>query len=199
LALYIDINNRMADTTVQQNKTKLVTAHARNLHISPRKMRLVTNLVQGMQVGNAITQLQFANKKASPMLIKLLKSAIANAEHNFSLSADNLVIKTITCDMGPVMKRYFPRARGSAFVIRRKTSHVHVTLEDQPGKAKKKAAQTPIDTKRKTADDKDKPKPVAPEVQKPRMADEAKPMNPDKSSEVSNQNLTQQKRRPQAK
>ncbi len=184
----------MAETTVQQNKVKLVTAHARNLHIAPRKMRLVTNLVNGMQVGNAITQLAYTGKKAAPMVVKLLKSAVANAEHNFSLSSDDLFIKTITCDMGPVMKRYFPRARGSAFVIRRKTSHVHVTLEERPGKGSHK--KTPI---LKTEKKEEKPKVIAPEVSKPTMVDEAKPVNANKSSDVTGQNLSQQKRRPQAK
>ena len=186
----------MADTTVQPNKPKQVLAHARNLHISPRKMRLVTNLVNGMQVGNALVQLAHANKKAAPMVEKLIKSAIANAEHNFSLNADDLVIKTITCDMGPVMKRYFPRARGSAFVIRRKTSHVHITLEERVGK-KKTSVKLATIAKAKPAED--KPKTVAPEVSHPKISDATKPMNPDKSNEVTNQNLSQQKRRPQAK
>lgn len=138
----------MAEKTAQLNKKaekaaepkQLVRAHARNLRIAPRKMRLVTNLVKNMRLNDAVTQLQFTNKKGAKMLQKLLQSAAANAEHNYSLNRDGLFIKTITCDMGPVMKRSFPRARGSAFMIRRKMSHVNVELEEREVKAKKKKA-----------------------------------------------------------
>jgi large subunit ribosomal protein L22 len=188
----------MADTTVQQNNSKLVVAHARNLHIAPRKMRLLTNLVNGMQVDQAITQLQFANKKAAPMVIKLVKSAIANAENNFSLKGENLVIKSITCDMGPVMKRYFPRARGSAFVIRRKTSHVHIVLEEQLGKANKKMASLSVKAKVESKDGATKKAIIAPEVAKPEMTDSAKPIQAGKSSDQRKTNASQQKRRSQS-
>src|SRR5258708_3485760 len=85
---------------------KFVTAHARQLHVSPRKMRLVTNLVKNMNVGDALAQLTHTNKKAAPMVSKLLRSAIANTTNNFSLNADHLFIKSITTDQGAVMKRY---------------------------------------------------------------------------------------------
>jgi large subunit ribosomal protein L22 len=118
--------------------TKLVTAHARDLHIAPRKMRLVTNLVKNMNALDAMVQLQHTEKKASPMLIKLIQSAVANAKNNFSMDPQHLFIKSITADMGKVMKRYFPRARGSAFEIRRKMSHVNIVLEERKkGKASK--------------------------------------------------------------
>ena len=67
------------------------------------------------------------------MLIKLLKSAIANAKNNFSLDDDKLYIKTVTCDMGKVMKRFMPRARGSASPLLRKMSHITVVLEERKG------------------------------------------------------------------
>jgi len=187
----------MADSTVKPNTVKLVTAHARNLHIAPRKMRLVTNLVKGMQVSNAITQLAFVNKKAAPMVEKLLKSAVANAEHNFSLKGDDLVIKTITCDMGPTMKRYFPRARGSAFVIQRKTSHVHVVLEERPGKPAKKKAELKVEKTdapaKKTKKEKlpEVSQPVAPEV-------EAKEQDQIKTSEQQKSQDIAEHRRPQS-
>jgi large subunit ribosomal protein L22 len=121
----------------KNNTTKLVKASARYLHISPRKMRLVTNLVKNMNAVDALVQLAHAEKKAAPMVAKLLNSAIANAKNNFSLSPDFLIIKSITTDQGPVLKRYFPRARGSAFVIRRKMCHVNIVLEEQKhGKTK---------------------------------------------------------------
>ncbi len=132
----------------------LVRAHARSLRIAPRKMRLVTNLVKDMRVNDAVTQLQFVNKKGAKMLQKLLQSAAANAENNFSLNRDNMFIKTITCDMGPMLKRSFPRARGSAFMIRRKMSHVNVVLEERIIKSKKKRA--PMITKVVRPEPKDK-------------------------------------------
>ncbi len=77
----------MAQKVVQSNTKQaakpLVTAHARNLRIAPRKMRLVTNLVKNLRVADALTQLHFTNKKAAKMLSKLLMSASANAENNF--------------------------------------------------------------------------------------------------------------------
>jgi large subunit ribosomal protein L22 len=96
-------------------------------------MRLVTNLVKDMRVSEAVTQLQFTNKKAGKMLGNLLRSAMANAENNSSLNPENLFVKSVTCDMGQTIKRYFPRARGSAFVIRRKMAHVNVVLEERSG------------------------------------------------------------------
>lgn len=126
----------MATNTEKQNK--LVTASARHLRLAPRKMRLVTNLLRGMPVNQALVQLAHTNKKGAPMVFKLLKSAVANAKNNFSLETDHLYIKSIATDMGAVMTRYFPRARGSAFPIRRKTCHVSVVLEERKsGKAVK--------------------------------------------------------------
>ena len=129
----------MATTVEKQNTKTLVRASARSLHISPRKMRLVTNLVKGMPVGEAITQLSFTNKKGAKYLSRLLQSAVANATNNFSLDAESLFVKSATCDMGQTMKRYFPRARGSAFVIRRKMTHVNVVLEERAAKVGKKS------------------------------------------------------------
>lgn len=126
----------MAEKAPQLNSKPLVKAHARNLRISPRKIRLVTNLVKDMRVVDALVQLQFTNKKGADMVSKLLRSAVANAENNFSLKGDQLFIKSITADMGPVLMRSFPRARGSAFVIRRKMAHVNVILEERVTKSK---------------------------------------------------------------
>ena len=116
-----------ASTTTES--PKLVTASARDLHLAPRKIRLVTNVIKGMNANDAMVQLQHLNKKGAPMVAKLLRSAMADAKNNFSLDVDHLFIKSITADMGKVLKRYFPRARGSAFVIRRKLSHVNLVLE----------------------------------------------------------------------
>lgn len=128
----------MAQESLKENTRKLVKAHARHLRIAPRKIRLVTNLIKNLNVNDAMVQLQHMPKKAAPMVARLVKSAIANAKNNFSLDADHLFIKSITTDMGRAMKRYFPRARGSAFVIRRKMAHVNLVLEERKqGKAAK--------------------------------------------------------------
>ena len=120
----------MSGKTITTEKQQ-IKASARNLHISPRKMRLLTSMVNGMYVDQAVTALQFAPQKGSEFLLKAIKSAAANAVNNFSLKAENLYVKSATCDMGASMKRYFPRARGSAFVIRRKLAHVNVVLEEK--------------------------------------------------------------------
>lgn len=121
-----------------KSNAPLVRAYARDLHIAPRKIRLVTNLLKGMNVSTAMVQLQHMHKKAAPLVARLVKSAVANAKNNFSLDPDSLFIKSISADMGKTLKRYFPRARGSAFVIRRKLSHVNIVLEEKKtGKAAK--------------------------------------------------------------
>ena len=127
----------MANTPAT-TESKLVKASARYVHIAPRKLRLVTNMVKGMNVVDALTQLHHTDKKAAPMVVKLLESAVANAKNNFSLDVERLFVKSLTADQATVMKRYFPRARGSAFTIRRKTSHINVVLEERKsGKASK--------------------------------------------------------------
>ncbi|MDE2311978.1 MAG: 50S ribosomal protein L22 [Patescibacteria group bacterium] len=128
----------MANATTKTESTKLVKASARDLRIAPRKMRLVTNLLKGLSVNDAMIQLQYLEKKGAPMVAKLLQSAVANAKNNFSMDPDHLFIKSITADMGRAMKRYFPRARGSAFVIRRKMTHVNVVLEERKQASKRK-------------------------------------------------------------
>ncbi len=142
----------MANKTSTTESPKLVRASARQLRIAPRKMRLVTGLVSGMNAVDAIVQLQHANKKAAPLLIRLIKSAIANAKNNFSLSPEHLFIKSISTDMGQTMKRYFPRARGSAFVIRRKLCHVNLVLEERK---KGKASKTKMSFLKKVEDKKE--------------------------------------------
>ena len=88
----------MAKETTTTEQSKLVRASARQLRIAPRKMRLTTNLVKGMNALDALTQLQHTNKKASPILIKLIQSAVANAKNNFSMDPEHLFIKSISTD-----------------------------------------------------------------------------------------------------
>lgn len=116
---------------IATTENRVIKASARYLRIAPRKMRLLTNLVKNMYVDQAIVNLNHAPQKGSEFLIRAIKSAAANAVNNFSIKAEDLFVKSLTCDMGPVLKRSFPRARGSAFVIRRKMSHVNVELVER--------------------------------------------------------------------
>ncbi|EKD75901.1 MAG: hypothetical protein ACD_43C00281G0010 [uncultured bacterium] len=104
-----------------------VTAQLRQLRIAPRKVRLVVNLVRGMTVVQAERQLQFMNKASALPLLKLLRSAVANAEQH-KLNKAQLSIKSITVGDGLTLKRWQPRAMGRATPIRKRSSHVKITL-----------------------------------------------------------------------
>lgn len=114
-----------------------VTAKLRYLRIAPRKVRLVADLIRGKNVEKSQTILTFTIKKAASPLLKLLKSAIANAKHNFQLEESNLYISKITVDEGPKYKRWRAQARGRASEIQKKTSHVTLILEEIAKKPKK--------------------------------------------------------------
>lgn len=103
-------------------------AHLSNYHQSPRKTRLVTDLVKGKTVPEALTILQFLDKRAAQPIAKLISSAAANAEKQGE-SATRLVIVAITVNKGLVQTRYMPRAFGRASPIRHRMSHVTVTLK----------------------------------------------------------------------
>lgn len=98
--------------------------------MSPRKVRLVVDLVRGLPVADADAQLAFFRKAAALPVRKLLQSAIANATHNFHIAADALRIKEIRVDGGPVLKRARPRAMGRSAPIRKRTSHISIILTD---------------------------------------------------------------------
>jgi large subunit ribosomal protein L22 len=110
---------------------KEVKAYLRYLRIAPRKVRLVADLIRGKSVLEAERVLNFTRKKAALPLLKLLKSAISNAKHNFNLDEKNLYISKITVDQGPKTKKVFPRARGRADIKEKKTSHVTLILKEK--------------------------------------------------------------------
>jgi len=114
-----------------------VVAKLFSLRMAPRKVRLVADLVRRLTVLEAERQLVFLDKVAARPLLKLVKSAVANAEHNFKLSKDNLWISHLTVDGGTTIKRFRPRAHGSAAPIRKRTSHVTLKLSDGPRPAAK--------------------------------------------------------------
>jgi len=124
-----------------------IAARLNYLRISPRKVRLVANLIRGMDVEEARTQLKFLTKRAARPLLKLLESAIANALHNFNISEDKLYIYKITVDEGPSLKRYIPRAMGRADLILKRTSHITIVLREKPETDKAKTSKTRLKDK----------------------------------------------------
>ncbi|HAM95821.1 50S ribosomal protein L22 [Candidatus Azambacteria bacterium RIFCSPHIGHO2_01_46_10] len=117
-----------------------ITAKLKHLRMAPRKVRVVANLIKGLNIDQARAQLRALPKRASGPVLKTLNSAVANAEHNFQLSKDNLYIAKIFVDGGPMLKRWMPRAMGRASAIQKKTSHLTVILGERiAAKAVKKA------------------------------------------------------------
>lgn len=106
-------------------------AVTRYVQISPLKVRLVMDVVRGMPVDRALATLRYMPQKAAREVARTLKSAIANAEHNFEMDREELYIKTIYADQGPVLKRFMPRARGMANRIRKPTTHITVVVADK--------------------------------------------------------------------
>ncbi len=111
-----------------------VKAKLRYSRISPRKVRLVADLIRGLQVEEAEQVLQFTVKRSANPILKLLRSAVANAENSFNLKKENLYISEIKVDGGPIIKRFRPRARGAASSIQKKTSHISIILGEKEGK-----------------------------------------------------------------
>ena len=105
-----------------------VKATYKYARISPKKVRDVAREIQGLPVSAAVETLAFTPKKAAQLISKTLNSAIANAEHNFELDADDLIVKEAVVGEGPTFKRFKPRARGSAGGILKRTSHIFITL-----------------------------------------------------------------------
>ncbi|MCC7385236.1 MAG: 50S ribosomal protein L22 [Deltaproteobacteria bacterium] len=101
------------------------------LRISPRKVRLVADMIRGKKVEEALSILQFTLKSSAKPLAKLVKSAVANADQQGGINVDKLVVQKIWADGGPTIKRFMPRAMGRASPIRHRTSNVTVELEQQ--------------------------------------------------------------------
>ena len=106
-------------------------ASVNHVRIAPRKAQLVVDLIRGKQVGEAIAILRHTPKSASPIVEKLLNSAIANAEHNFQLDVSKLVVSQVYVNQGPTMKRFRPRAMGRASRINKRTSHITLVVTEK--------------------------------------------------------------------
>ena len=121
------------------------TANLRYLRITPRKVRIVADLIRGKKVDAALNTLAYVEKRAAGPLGKLLRSAVANADQKSKgqLDVDALYVKELTVDQGPSMRRFMPRAMGRAFKITKKTSHISITVGEKPSKKKPSTATAP--------------------------------------------------------
>ncbi|RMD51782.1 50S ribosomal protein L22 [Candidatus Parcubacteria bacterium] len=105
-----------------------VKATAKYIRMSPRKVRLVVDLVRGLPIEDAKKQLMFSRKAAAKPVLKVLNSAVANAENNFSLNTEDYIVAEAYVDQGPTIKRYRPRAHGRAALIRKRMSHITIVV-----------------------------------------------------------------------
>lgn len=132
-----------------------VTATLSNFRQSPRKMRLVANLIKGKKVSDALVHLDFVTKRASNPIKNLVASALANAKAQ-EISTENLVVKTVRVDGGKILYRRRPASRGSAHPIRKRTSLIYVELAEAETKNKKtkvikeKSEKTPVKEEKTT-------------------------------------------------
>jgi large subunit ribosomal protein L22 len=115
-----------------------IKASLYNIRMSPRKVRLVANLIKKMPAAKAKAQLSFLIKKPAPFILKLLNSAVANAKHNFQLEEDNLRVGKIVVEAGATLKRWLPRAMGRASAIHKRTCSITLWLEEIKPTAKTK-------------------------------------------------------------
>ncbi len=130
-------------------------AKLKYLRITPRKVRVVADLIRGKKVDQALAQLAYVEKRAAEPLAKLLRSAVANADQaaKGQLDADALFVKSLMVDQGPSLRRFMPRAMGRAFKVLKKTSHIVLTVSDDamPRLKKPKIAKKPHSQSKKKA------------------------------------------------
>ena len=106
-------------------------AVARYQRITPRKARAVIDLIRGKDVQTALHVLRFVPRRASRIVEKVVRSAVANAQNNHDMNPNRLYIHRIHADPGPMLKRVMPRARGMAYIVRKRTSHITVVLRER--------------------------------------------------------------------
>jgi large subunit ribosomal protein L22 len=116
-------------TSPETDEVRTAYARATYVRVTPMKARRVIDLIRNMPAQQALSVLQFAPQAASEPVLKVLKSAMANAENNFSLDPQTLVVSSAYVDEGPMLKRFRPRAQGRAYRIRKRTSHITIEVE----------------------------------------------------------------------
>ncbi len=112
-----------------------VRAASRYARVAPNKARQIAAYIRGLPVERAQRLLELEVKAVGGQILKTLNSAVANAEHNHDLDADDLVVTSAVVDEGPMLKRYRPRAMGRAYRVRKRTSHITITVGTEPGEA----------------------------------------------------------------
>ncbi|GAB3067401.1 50S ribosomal protein L22 [Salinicoccus sesuvii] len=120
-------------------------AVAKTVRIAPRKARMVLDLIRGKEVGEAIAILKLTNKRTSPVVEKLLKSAVANAEHNYDMDIDNLYVSEAYANEGPTLKRFRPRAQGRATKINKRTSHITIVVSEPSTEEVQETEETKVE------------------------------------------------------
>jgi large subunit ribosomal protein L22 len=105
-------------------------AYLKGIRVSPRKARLVVDLIRGKHVQDALDILKFTNKKTAPVVAKMVHSAISNATSTATVDVDNLIVSAAFVNEGPMFKRFMPRAQGRAFPIRKRSSHIKIELSE---------------------------------------------------------------------
>lgn len=125
----------------------MIIAKLKHLRMSPRKVRLVADLVRGLSIEEAERQLRFLAKKSAGPILKLLDSAVANAKQNFDLVKDNLYIAKIVVESGKPLKRWRPRAMGRAMPIMKRTSHIIISLEQKNILSQEKKLDKKVESK----------------------------------------------------
>ena len=113
----------------QANQDKRPRAVAKYVRVSPRKAQIVVDLIRGKKVDDALAILMYTPKSAAPVVEKLLNSAIANAENNLELDRGSLYVAEVYANQGPTLKRYWARSHGRADMIKKRTSHITLVLD----------------------------------------------------------------------
>ena len=111
--------------------TKKAIAHGNYIRGSASKVRRVLDQIRGKSYRDALIMLEFMPYKSTEPITKVLRSAVANAEHNLGMDPSSLIITSAFANMGPVMKRYRPRAQGRAFAIKKQTCHISISVQSQ--------------------------------------------------------------------
>lgn len=130
-----------------------ITTDTKYLRVSPKKVKSTARNISGLNTRAALAKLLFANTKASRILTKTINSAVANAVNNLKKNADNLIIKTISVNKGPTLKRWQPVSRGMAHRIKKPTSHIKIVLEEIQTVKRLLTAPTEKNKSVQTADD----------------------------------------------
>ena len=123
------LNTREKGIARKENRDRRPKAHVKHVRISSRKVLSVIDLIRGKKVEDPKAILTFTPKAASPVVLKLLNSAIANAENNLDMDRNSLYVAEVYANPGPTYKRYVARSRGSASPMLRRTSHISIVLD----------------------------------------------------------------------